>query len=436
MKKSKSLSESDKSQADRRDPKQPKPLPSPDTVIEVYLADIDCIRELFLTVTPLLRQQDAERQKGLHDFAENLKRLHKAQKLKALLTNTQMLIDSMLKLSRGDRLFRGNSIIMLVSQFDAFFSELTAAILRAQPDRLKKAERTVSFEEISRLGTIESLKDSFVNREVDAIMRESHTEQFKYLEKLLGIPLREDVSLWGRFIELTERRNLHVHCAGKISSQYLAVCRENGVSPLPSAAEGEFLAIDDVYFEQAYATSFEMGFRLGQTVLRKISSASESLKGADVSVNMIGFKLLQSENWKLGAIVFDYLVKLQPKWVSDDEWRKMFLINSCIALKFDGRTQECESLLGSVDWTSADPKFRLAVSVLKCDFGNAEKLMLTLSPRGHVTEAAFREWPLFREFRASKEFLRGFKKLFHKDFISSSVQSVESQIAARGQLLQ
>ena len=72
-------------------------------------------------------------------------------------------------------------------------------------------------------------REKIFAKEVESILRSSHSDQFLWMERVFSIPLTKGLESWPSFIELTERRNLFVHCDGVVSDQYINVCKNNKV---------------------------------------------------------------------------------------------------------------------------------------------------------------------------------------------------------------
>ncbi len=396
-----------------------------------FLNDIECLRDMFHTVVPILVQTDKQRRSAMSAVAKRLAALTEKKKpdKNELLNEVMALTEAARKLDRANLFFRSNSIISLVARYEEFFRDLTQTIFEAHPDRLKSQDRTINYEEAIALGSIDELKAKFIEKEVDRISKQPFDDQFRILKALTGVSC-EELKVWPRFIEVLERRHVHAHCGGCATPKYIRVCKEYKVQIDPSITVGKYLRVDENYFEQAYSALFEVGFFIGQGVYRKIFP--KDLVPADETLVDIGVRLLQAEQWDLAATVFAYGVGLPPHLTSDDNHRRVFLINNSIALKFSGRAEEARSLVKSVDWTAADEKFNLAVAVLGDDFARAERIMSQMKKDRPVREWDYRTWPLFREFRVSKEFQRGFRKVFKKDFAEISKEDVNKQLPAEG----
>src|SRR5258708_31026829 len=97
-----------------------------------------------------------------------------------------------------------------------------------------------------------------VEKEIDALLRESHANQLDWLEKKFNIVLRKDLPAWPVFIELTERRNLFVHTNGVVSRQYLEVCRNHSCQLHEGIRNGESLTLTLDYMSAAYQCLFKL----------------------------------------------------------------------------------------------------------------------------------------------------------------------------------
>jgi hypothetical protein len=116
-------------------------------------------------------------------------------------------------------------LVSLISQYDAYLGRVLRTTFLRKPEVLNASEKKISFDALSQFPSIEAAREHILEKEVEAILRSSHSEQFKWMESTFGLPLTKDLNSWSTFIELTERRNLFVHTDGTVSSQYMAVCR-------------------------------------------------------------------------------------------------------------------------------------------------------------------------------------------------------------------
>ena len=164
-----------------------------------------------------------------------------------------------------------NFVVSFVSQFDAYIGGIIKSMFLAKPELLNTSEKNILFTELMKFNSIEEAQDFIVEKEVESVLRDSHLKQFIWLEnKLGGQTLRKDLPSFSDFIEITERRNLFVHCNGIVSRQYLETCRANQVKNISDITIGKKLNADPAYFNKCYITLFEIGVKLGQVIWRKL----------------------------------------------------------------------------------------------------------------------------------------------------------------------
>ena len=100
--------------------------------------------------------------------------------------------------------------------------------------------------------------------------------------------------------------------------------------------------------------------------------------------------------------------------------RRIRLINKAIALSRLNKKNDVDQLLGGEDWTDTLRDFSLARAVLEGKYQDAAILMQKIGKEGElVTESAYRNWPLFWEFRKSPEFLAAYEFVFGYSFKNS-----------------
>ncbi|MBY7835814.1 hypothetical protein KW460_01880 [Vibrio fluvialis] len=94
----------------------------------------------------------------------------------------------------------------------------------------------------------------------------------------------------------------------------------------------------------------------------------------------------------------------------------MMIINLAQAYLRSDQKDKSKQVLNRYDWSATGYEFKLAVAVLNNEHSDAAKLLKTVVVAGDLTEEEVIEWPLFKEFRKTDEFLCVFKELFNKDY--------------------
>ncbi len=235
----------------------------------------------------------------------------------------------------------------------------------------------MSFQEISALGSVEAAREYVLEKEVEAILRSSHADQFKWMENAFKLPLNKGLDCWSTFIELTERRNLFVHTDGVVSSQYIAVCQRYGVKLDPNLKEGEQLWVSPSYFRKATACIYEIGIKLGHVLWRKLLPDEREV--ADRSFINLTYELLVNEEYAMAKLLLDFAFKNFTDF-SNEVGKLSLLVNWAQAYKWSGDSAKCAEIMASVDWSARSELLRLASSVLAEQWDDSAKLMRKWDP--------------------------------------------------------
>jgi hypothetical protein len=305
-----------------------------------------------------------------------------------------------------------SQLVTLVSQYDAYLGRLMRVIFVRMPFVLNTSERQITFEKLQQFETIAAARESLLEKEVESILRTSHQDQFKWMSDKFKIPLTKGLACWPQFIEIMERRNLFVHTDGVVSSQYIAACKKVGCSIKDTTKEGTRLGVSQKYFERSVDTIYEVGLKLGHVLWRKLFPAEREV--ADKNLLNRTYELLITGRYALAIKLLDFVVTL--KKFTNESYELMFIVNRAQAYKWDGNQSKCVEIMRSIDWSAKGEQFKLADAVLADDWDSAVRIMKQIGKNGSVDEAAYRDWPLFKDFRKENKFLETFREVFGEEF--------------------
>jgi len=230
------------------------------------------------------------------------------------------------KLHLGLRIFREaigvtprSFLVSLVSTYDAFLGRLIRQLFYLKPELLNASERTLTFSQLMELKTVDVAREYLVEKEVEAVLRKSHSQQFEWLERTFAVPLRKGLECWPRFVEIAERRNLFVHADGVVSTQYLTVCREHSVPLANDINVGTQLSADPSYFELSANCLMETGVKLAHVLLRKLAPTER--EDADGNLIAIVYDLLVKRKYPLAADLSEFGTETLKAHASDETRR-------------------------------------------------------------------------------------------------------------------
>lgn len=402
-----------------------------DIEIENFLNNIESLRSTLPNVLKILNSEKNKANLEYNQFLQTeceyvesdqhyripTQKSRKYTKLKKAATNTTIAHKMMIR----------NFVISLISQFDTYIGELMSCVFEIKPEIIDNSERQLSFTQLRNFNNVADARKYIVEKEVESVLRDSHSEQFAWFEKKLDIKLRSDLPAWKIFIELTQRRNLFVHNNGKVSNQYLNVCKDNSVPIKNTLSLGDELPTNLKYFEQAFDCLFEIGVKLNQVLRRKI--LSQEIENADNSFLNITFELIHNEQYELARELYDFADKYIRKYSNQDlEYR--ILLNRAQTYKWIGNNDKCKSIINSRDWSACGEIFKLTSSVLIDNFESACKSMKTIGNNDSVlNKAYYDDWPIFKEFRETNEFKSTFIEIYGIDNkVIESINDTEQDI--------
>lgn len=381
-----------------------------------YLIDLECLREMFFTVLPVLQERDSARVKEIEAILDDVKAINDDDGKKSVtLTSTaaKEMALNVRKLRRAESIFRREAIVSLVSRFDEFLSASLKVVLRENPEWLKSNTKTLTYKELIELDSVKEAITGIIEKEVDELMRGSKEDQINFLDSKLKLGIKDNFSKFADFLETAERRNLFAHTGGRISQQYLERCKKYGIRHPEEVRRGTLIEISDDCFSNAFDLFFEAGLRVSQAAYRRMFP--DHLRSADRSLNHLAIRFLDLGEWELAELISDFFVAVPEQLRSEDvEFYYFGLINRAIAQKAGGK--QFEPGLAGVPWDAFHPKYKLALHVLRDEFDEAAKLCSNQAVIEAVTEDGFREWPLFRKFRETVQFADAYKETFGRDF--------------------
>jgi hypothetical protein len=312
----------------------------------------------------------------------------------------------------------------LVHHYDAYLGRLLRVAFFIKPELLNTSQRQMLFTDLVSFSSIEAAREYMIEKEIESVIRDSHVAHFEWMEKRFGLTLRKELIIWPKFVEITERRNLFVHCDGIISSQYINVCQKNGIKFEKQIKVGDELYVNEKYFQEAVECILEIGIKLGHVLWRKLQP--DLLSEADKALHIATYDLLYEERYELTKTLLNFAVDTLKK-KSSEQIGCCNLINLAIAQNFSGERHKALATLKSYDWSATEAKFKLAVAVLEHRYNDAKTLMKAIGSSGSIRRVDYTSWPLFREFRNTEEFMSVYKELFGEEFVLTKHDEQEEQ---------
>lgn len=302
-----------------------------------------------------------------------------------------------------------------ITQFDNYLQNLMRCIYRLHPEILKNSNKSITYKELFDITTIDNAKDFVIESVLTELFHGSHSDQFEHFLKITKINVPSEMEeLYKKLIEITERRNIHIHCHGRASRQYISVCTQNKVEV--KVSEGDELKIEKKYFLESIDALMELSVKIGYIVWKKQEKSEQ--ENADKFLISLCNDLIKQGRNKLAIALIDYVI--------DHKDNKMNLFNKHLlkmywicAQKKEGNTTEYEKGIHE-DWSSVKPLISLILSVLKDEFDSAvEQVKHIGNDPKELDKSLFEDSVLFSEFVKQKEFKETYKSIYNTDFCYS-----------------
>lgn len=406
-----------------------KELPKIGSEIALFVKHIDSIGHVLIGLVYALQEMSKHSRTELHAFEEKACTVEKDGDKRSVEVPNEHYREWKNLFKRFEHfdlsrdLLPRSLLVSLVSQYDAFLGRLLRAIFLKKPELLNGSDRKITFEALQHFTSIEAAREYILEKEVESILRSSHSDQFKWMEKAFTLPLTKDLKSWPSFVELTERRNLFVHTDGVVSSQYMAVCRSHGAKLTEGQKEGARLGVPQDYFKSAHDCIYEIGIKLAHVLWRKLFP--DEREKADNSLISTSYELIEGGRYPLAIRLLDFACE-GMKSHANEVTKLALIVNRAQAYKWSGDQERCKKIMRAVDWSAKSDQFRLADAVLREDWPGAAKLVSRIGADGVVSALDYRDWPLFREFRKQDAFLDAYRSTFGDDFSKRSEKAQES----------
>lgn len=310
-------------------------------------------------------------------------------------------------------------IMGIVSSYEHQLSLLVKIIIGMNPRIIVSKDKTISLVDVLEADSIESVKERYIEKEVENIFREGPEKQIEWFESKVGISnIKSNHKNIDEFLEVFERRNLFAHNNGYVNDIYLSKV-SNKYSLDNNIKKGDMLRADSNHFHNSLDLIIEFGVKIIQICWRKL--VPDEAEIADALLSNLCFDLTINGEYKLAKYLLIFARNLRGE--RSDLYERMFLVNHANACKLLKEDKECLEILDSVDWSASASNFQCCVAAVRGDVVETVRLMKKIGRSGEITALHYQEWPVFYHVRESEIFRKAFKAVFGTEYISSEIKA-------------
>lgn len=396
-------------------------------IIEDYLACLNSIKDTFDSTFDLLKKNDINARQVLVDFLNKCN--SKNSNLDVSLVQAKTLKLIVRKFERAElaaKIFPQSMLVSLVSQYDYLIGQIVQFIYQINPNLLNDSNSQISYKDLFKYTDLDTIKNKIIQDKIETILRNSHEEQIDDLQKLSGVKNLKSVSFWKEFVEITQRRNLFVHCKGRVSDQYIQKCNDVGIISVPD--KGTELDVDDNYFSNAYFVFYIMGVLLSQVITRHLLKKEKVISEIDSLLNNIIYETLEEEQYDIAIELSKFALADTTKHdcVLDTVY---FVLNYAQAYKWKGNHEECNKILSEFDFSAMKADILVAKYALEENVDKVIEYMHKIGSTSDImTKESYLSWVIFKEMREKKEFQDAYKSIFGEELNLNLLTSKENEV--------
>ena len=330
------------------------------------------------------------------------------------------------RIDNGTAALPASTLMSMVAAFDSIIADLVTVLLKERKDKLNLGERSVPLADVLASASVDEIIDRFVLNEVYELLRGSHDEQVKFIEKNFDIDIRSDWKRWADFIEVFERRNLLAHGEATFTNRYAEICRRHGKT-VNIRKPGEKIELGRQYLRHAADTLLEFGVLLAFSLWRKHFKDEE--QKAFAALNQAAYQFIIEGRLVVAENMLKFASGLKTTGCTEFT-RRMIIVNRANALRKLKRQEEAEKVLASMDWSATSNYFQISVAAVRGDVEGVVSRMEAVKTDNpgedqKISKQEFRDWPVFDQMRTEEKFRNEFERVFGEPLLSEATAVTE-----------
>jgi hypothetical protein len=295
-----------------------------------------------------------------------------------------------------NKIMNQSSLISLIIFFELLIGSIIKYRLMKYPKAFEDLEnKTLTLEEIRRLGSLENAELYLIEQEVETILRKKYQDWIIHLRKSNSVKLEFLNSFDIFIVEIFQRRNLFVHNEGIVNNIYL----KNVDPSLTKKVERESnITITKDYLENSINIIEHVGVLLCLEIWGSMEKKSPI---RTEFIQTTGYNYMETGHWELARDMFK--INLNEKQITN-RLKTMSQINYWLSMKELNNFNQCVNEINSSDFTDKSLDYQLCLFALS---ENKEKFF-EIIPKAISTKAVsfdeLNEWLVLKPMRTDERF--------------------------------
>lgn len=298
--------------------------------------------------------------------------------------------------SQHEDILYKSSLMNLVIYLESMISEIFRIHFNEYPDSIVN-KKSLTFEEIKAIGSIEEASNYIVEKEIENKMYGTLNDWCEFMKKHMKLDIYYLDHMKDEITEIIARRNIFVHNQGIVNQMYLSKVADKYKSNVSLNTE---LKVDREYIDRAIEVIEEFGILLIIEVL--LSKNRNNIDGIKI-IEKYAFESMCSERWSLSMKIYDMLLNNRNLKNIPAINRLQYKVNYWQSLKWLGRYSEIKSELEKEDFSANTKDFQLCIHALKDEYDEFYDLLERIYEKD-ICKESLESWPIFREIRKQSRY--------------------------------
>lgn len=324
----------------------------------------------------------------------------KGKKFEFSANDLKAILDTSKKLPEQSDLFIKNTLVSIVSTLDMVFIKLFEFYYKEFPEKLSIENQSIRFKDLENINKIEDAQNFLITREIETLLiRDGINERLNILSKEVGIDINTIDKHLIDLKKLVKIRNLIVHNECVADSEYIK-----------KYGDGKTKVGDKINLSQKYLTdSLYLVYFLGAYILQDMQMHfSKNLKSKGSLLNDPLHAFIKVGQHNFSRSIYDFALNNKI----DDLNKKCIIINFCVGLKKQGKSNEhINRIIALEDWSIKSDDFEMCKAALL----DKHEFFYSYLNKGikdkEITICEIDEWIIFDFYRNKSKFKLLRKKL-------------------------
>lgn len=298
----------------------------------------------------------------------------------------------------------------LIAYLEQSFAEVSTIILKKHPEILGIESKSLTYEEIKNLNSLEDAKDFLVSEEIEKLLFGSLSGFLGFFEnKIFHKKLSDLTNFEDEIIEIKERRNLFVHNDGVVNLRYINSVSKKLIETYKIEKDKQ-IDIENSYLELAINVIELIGLEIFFYASLKFEEKDDREKTIWRVHGIIYESLVKNSNNFLGENLSTFILSPECDKFLTEMQKDYILLNYWLCLKKIGKKDDFLQKSSSYDTSSKSNIIKLCYYSLIENYKEACKFIVLSLNDEDFDLNDYQTFLILSELRKQKEAIAIIKK--------------------------